>query len=279
MRACLALFLITGCAAETARPEALQITPAPIVDRAGIVEAEFGNGPLYVVVLRDTTLPVYGTPSVDADLVGEIAADADVVQGTGRIQPVHGTTWVEVRHGRVRGWAEKRFLTPRVESDAFCNDRDVSDLFVDLELAIRERSEARLFGDISPAHGLYVQYNRAEPAIHMSDRAAAERMMSGEDMEWGTGISGEPIVGSAPDLVFDELARGLRSQDAMTCNAIVSGATAYDVALPASFQNVNYYSLHLAGTSEYDWVTWVVGVEYVEGVPYILSMHRFGWEP
>jgi hypothetical protein len=279
MRACLALLFVTACTAETALPAALDAVPGPMLDRADVVDARFGNGPLYVVVLRDDALPVYGTPSVDGDVAGEIAADAEFVQGTGRVQPVHGTTWVEVQHGGVRGWAEGRFLSARVDAETFCDDRDVSDLFVDLELAIRERSDERLFGDISPAHGLYVQYRRSEPPIHMSDRDAAERMMSGEELVWGTGISGEPIVGSAEDLVLDELARGLAAQGATACNEIVSGATTYDVSLPAGFQNVNYYSVHLTGTSEYDWVTWVIGVEYVEGVPYLLSMHRFGWEP
>jgi hypothetical protein len=282
MRACLlALLLATGCAVSTpvdSNDPALDAVLARTGDQAGHVVTPVGQGPLYVVVLRDTALPFYGTPSVDGEVVGEIAPSADALQGTGRVERVHGTTWVELHHAGNRGWADARFLSRRVDGGSFCADRDVNDLLVDLELAIRERSEERLFGDISPAHGLYVQYSRTEAPVHLSDREAASRMMSDEEMTWGTGVSGYPIVGSASDLVFSEMGPALRTGQ-HHCNELVGGSAPYDVELPGGFQNVNFYALHNPGQHEYDWVTWIVGVEYVEGVPYVLSMHRFAWEP
>lgn len=265
------LLLLAGCAMSSP----VESEDSPLDGK--VTELPAGNGPLYVVLLTDEPIAFYGAPSVDGDVVGEIAPDA-TVRGTGRTQAVHGTTWVEVLFDGTTGWAEGRFLSERVESETFCADRDVSDLLIDLELAIREGSEERLFGDISPKHGLYVQYARTEAPVHLGDREAASRMMSGEEMLWGANAAGDPIVGSAADLVFSELGPALRN-GSTSCNAIAHGDATYDVALESSFGNVNFYSIHREGHYGYDWITWVVGIEYVEGVPYVLSLHRFAWEP
>jgi hypothetical protein len=57
------------------------------------------------------------------------------------------------------------------------------------------------------------------------------------------------------------------------------GGTTYDAKWP--YPGVNYYSLYFPGTAangNMDWHTWVIGMEYVGGKPYIHSMMQFEWE-
>jgi hypothetical protein len=48
------------------------------------------------------------------------------------------------------------------------------------------------------------------------------------------------------------------------------------------YDNVNFYTVYKPGTDQYgglDWRAWTVGVEYIEGKPYLFSLIHYQWEP
>ena len=45
---------------------------------------------------------------------------------------------------------------------------------------------------------------------------------------------------------------------------------------------MNFYSVYYPGApanNNLDWRTWLVGMEYVDGKPYLYAMMQFFWEP
>jgi hypothetical protein len=61
-------------------------------------------------VAADDTLNLRRSPDPSSPLVGTIPPDATAVITTGRVRQVHRSVWREVRYGRVRGWANGRYL-------------------------------------------------------------------------------------------------------------------------------------------------------------------------
>jgi hypothetical protein len=65
------------------------------------------------------------------------------------------------------------------------------------------------------------------------------------------------------------------------CNSVNVGGASYNTSWPAIYANVNYYSLHKPGPvgNELSWRTILVGVEYVNGQPYVFGLIQLEWEP
>ena len=61
----------------------------------------------------------------------------------------------------------------------------------------------------------------------------------------------------------------------------VGGATNWEAAWPAEYDNLHYYVLWKPATPgvEFDYRAWVVGIAYVDGSPYIMVMMQFEWAP
>jgi hypothetical protein len=58
------------------------------------------------------------------------------------------------------------------------------------------------------------------------------------------------------------------------------GGASYAATWP--YTGINYYSVYFPGTdanSKMDWRTWLVGVDYVGGKPYLYALMQFEWEP
>ena len=65
------------------------------------------------------------------------------------------------------------------------------------------------------------------------------------------------------------------------CNEIIHGGTAGLTVLPASYEGINFVSLHRSPEPdefELDWGTWVIGIERWEGEYYISFMVHYEWE-
>ena len=92
----------------------------------------------------------------------------------------------------------------------------------------------------------------------MNKDEVASLFESEESYSWGIADgSGDPIEGT-----FSEVTAGL-------------------VQLPTSYEGTNYYSFFRpAGPDEFelDWGTWVMGVEFWLGQPYLSYMVHYEWE-
>ena len=66
----------------------------------------------------------------------------------------------------------------------------------------------------------------------------------------------------------------------MTCDQIQVGGTTYQATWP--YTGINFDSLYYPGTQangNLDWHTWLLGMHYVNGKPYLYAIMQFQWEP
>jgi hypothetical protein len=101
-------------------------------------------------------------------------------------------------------------------------------------------------------------------------------------VDWGMGTgSGAPVKGTFSGVILPAL-QDVFQNVTMTCNEIKLGGASYAVGWPAEYANVNFYSLYNPGIAQngnLDWRTWLAGVEYVNGKPYLFALLNYQWEP
>jgi hypothetical protein len=98
--------------------------------------------------------------------------------------------------------------------------------------------------------------------------------------DWGSHpASGLDTFGSFQEMVLPELQDTFVSTAQRKCN---DGAiSSYGNTWPAAYSNINFYQVYRPGTPgvELDWNAFLVGVEYVNGRPYLFSLIHFIWTP
>ena len=101
-------------------------------------------------------------------------------------------------------------------------------------------------------------------------------------MDWGAHpASGLKVVGA--------LSRELRCPTCWMwwlniqaqCNSPDLGGGNYNYLWPSRYRNINYLVLHKLGPpgNELSWRTWIAGIEYVDGRPYLFALVHLFWEP
>ncbi len=213
---------------------------------------------------------------------GSLVWDAAGLNSTGVTETIGPDMWVELNlPGGGTGWVNRKYLTEYVASAEFCVDPRAVSLFESLYNAASSNDGRILTSIVSPAHGLTVTYiHNGNPIVY--DPAQAGMVFGSlEVVDWGLGLgSGLPVQGTFEDLVRPDLLAVFASAETH-CNTIQLGGASYSVSWPSIWKNINFYSVYKPGTPgmEMDWMTWVTGVEYVEGVPYLFSLSRYNWEP
>jgi hypothetical protein len=100
------------------------------------------------------------------------------------------------------------------------------------------------------------------------------------EANWGTHpASGEETIGSFHDIVVPELVKIFNQPYTLHCNELKYGGASYPVIFP---YDKDFYSIYFPGTEangNLDWHTWVAGIEYVNGKPYLYALTQFFWEP
>ncbi|WP_376791765.1 SH3 domain-containing protein [Thermoflexus sp.] len=235
-----------------------------------------------VLVQPNDQLNVRAGPGPDQPILATLPSNASGLLLTGREQTVQGARWVEVRlpDGRI-GWVNAMFLTQEVSPQAFCADPQGAALLDRLESAIRERNGQALAALISPIHGLRIHVNRLSDPVLIRPDQAVTLFTDETPIHWGVHpASAMEIVGPFRQAVLPDLLDVIDRPHERQCGLLVPPVT-YQPAWPEAYRAFNFYSLHRPGTpgNELDWRTWVVGVAYVDGRPYVAVLMQFFWEP
>ena len=280
LSACTRSLTYSAQPAATVTPTLSFDTPVP---GAGNGTALAPGGYAVIRVLKDDVLTLRSGPGEDYSAVGTLGANQTGLTRTGRNSNVGEETWVEVRGpGGETGWVDDEFLTERVTPSTFCGDMRVTQLLRDLETAVEATDGEAFMALVSPAHGMDVVYIRGGMVANYTPEEANWAFQSTYEVNWGLGAgSGEPVNGTFPEVILPAL------QDVFTnityaCDEIVLGGTTYEVTWPVEYTNINFYALHKPGSDSFgslDWRTWLVGVEYVDGQPYLFALLNYQWEP
>ncbi len=289
--------LLAGCVGTPsptpAPPTEIPPTPAPQLATQTPVAATLVPtippasllGPYGVIlVLPGDLLNIRAGPGADHAIVGTFAATATNVTRTGPSNRVALSTWVEVlRPDGGRGWVNARYLSEYVPPPDFCADERVTDLLEAFRVAAINADGARLAELVSPLHGLDVRYWHHGTVAHYSRSEVRSIFRSNTDTNWGADPgSGQDTVGTFRQVVFPKLQDGLGGSPKLNCSIPQYGGATYTVAWPPEYANINFYSLYKPGSDAFgnlDWRTWLVGIEYVDGQPYLFALVHFQWEP
>ncbi len=228
-------------------------------------------------------LNIRSGPGVENAVVGTLATKETGISRTGKTSSVGDDLWVEIQNpGGGTGWVNADFLTEYVTPLAFCGDTRVTSLLRNLEVAVNTTDGELLRSLVSPVHGLDMVYIRDGMVANYTPEEAYWAFQSTYEVNWGDGYgSGEPVIGTFPEIVLPAL-QDVFKNVTFTCNEVVLGGATYLVEWPTEYANINFYSLHNPGTEPFgglDWRTWLAGVEYVDGQPYLFALLNYQWEP
>ena len=275
--------LNTPGARETAVPFPLPtFTPLsqPTQPQPGINPDEYA----VVLVAQEDVLNIRSRPGVENAVVGTLEPNAIGITRTGQSSTVDGDLWVEIQNpGSETGWVNADFLTEFVTPASFCADARVMTLLQNLEKAVNT-TDGELFKSLaSPAHGLDVVYVRNGMVANYSPEEAGWAFQSTYEVNWGPSAgSGEPVTGTFPEIILPALQDAFKNKT-LTCDEIKLGGATYEAEWPSEYANINFYSIYNPGNDPsydgLDWSTWLAGIEYVKGQPYLFALLYYNWEP
>jgi len=161
-----------------------------------------------------------------------------------------------------------------------CTDPHATALIDSFKSAILTSNGPLLSSLVSPARGMDVAYFRDGTVITYRQEHAKFLFETTFEVDWGTEPgSGALKRGSFHDVVIPELARIFNQPYTLHCNELKHGGATYELEWPYQGE---FYSIHFPGTQangNLDWHTWVMGIEYVSGKPYVYALIQFFWEP
>jgi hypothetical protein len=161
-----------------------------------------------------------------------------------------------------------------------CGDPQVTALIDSFKNAILTSDGPLLSSLVSPSRGMDVAYYRDGTVITYQPEHAKFLFETTFEVDWGAEPgSGAMKRGSFHDVVVPELVRIFNQPYTLHCNELKHGGATYEMVweYPGEF-----YSIHFPGTQangNMDWHTWVMGIEYVSGKPYVYALIQFFWEP
>lgn len=167
-------------------------------------------------------------------------------------------------------------LTP-----SFCDDPRGRELITSFSTAVASKDGPLLSSLVSPAIGMDVRYYRDGKVVNYDVEHAKFVFETTFQTDWGLSFgSGEPTLGSFQEIILPALQSVFTSNVVIVCNQLKVGGATYQPIWP--YPNMDYFSVHFPGTDQYgglDWQTWAVGMDNVEGKPYLAALVHYVWEP
>jgi hypothetical protein len=242
------------------------------------------SGPYGVIrVAPADVLNIHAEAGAGSAIIGSFAATANTVMRTGPWAVVGEDRWVQVQNpGSGTGWVNAAYMTEYITPATFCADGRVNTLIANLDTAFTARDGTLLYSLVSPFHGMTVYLWRNGNGVTFDNAHARWVFDSTYSHDWGMAPgSGLETNGSFHEAVLPNLQDVFNASYSLACNTLGT-APQYGLApWPELYANVNYYTVFKPGTPglDLDWRYWLVGVEYVQGQPYVFALVHFAWEP
>jgi hypothetical protein len=165
-------------------------------------------------------------------------------------------------------------------SSTICTDPQVAALIDSFKRAILNGDGPLLSSLVSPSRGMDVARFRDGTVITYTPQHAKFLFETTFAVDWGTAPgSGATQRGPFHEVIVPELKKVFSQTYTLHCNELMHGGASYELGWPYQGE---YYSAYFPGTQangNMDWYTWVMGIEYVGGKPFIYALMPFFWEP
>ena len=238
------------------------------------------TGPYAVVnVASNDVLNIRSGAGSTYPIIGYYAPDAKDVYRTGPSTSADGAVWVEVRRGDgLTGWVNSYYLTEYLTHDAFCADSRIPPLIEQVRQSMTQSNGNLLAPSVSPLHGVNMHLWAYGPAVNYSQASAVNIYTDPTIYNWGGGPSGLPDTGTFNAVVKPKYLEVLNVPNRETyCDELTK---VYPLARPWPYPNIRYYNLYKPGSDlVLDFRTLLIGIEYINGQPYVYGMVTVVWEP
>jgi hypothetical protein len=216
--------------------------------------------------LPSTPVPLTPTPLIFPTSTLFIATQTPAAQGLtpgGAITPAPGTT-----------------VSSPANPSTICNDPQVTALIDSFKSAVLNSNGSLLSSLVSPGRGMDVAFFRDGTVVNYDQTHAKFLFETTYQVDWGAEPgSGAAKKGSFHEVVVPKLKESFTQQYELHCNELSHGGATYELKWPYQGE---FYSVYFPGTAangNMDWHNWVMGIEYVNGKPYIYGLMQFFWEP
>lgn len=249
-------------------------TPAPV----------FTSPYAVIGIHTEDALNLYAAPGAENPIVGSFPAATRNIERGSTFVTIGNEQWVEARiPGGITGWVRDANLTETIAPEQFVTDSRPSQRIETLKQAVNY-SDGELFASlVSPKRGVTIFYHGtwgSNPVTYTTE-SARQAFSNPEIIDWGMeGASGMNAVGSFAEKVQPKLLDVLNSAYELHPND-PNRAYMYVEPWPGAYQNLNYFAVLKPPTPgiELDWRIWLAGFEYIDGVPYLVSLLQYVWEP
>jgi len=161
-----------------------------------------------------------------------------------------------------------------------CTDPQATALIDSLKKAVTSADGQLLASLVSPTDGMDVAFFHNGNVINYDQAHAKFLFETTYQANWGNEPgSGAEKDGSFHDVVIPELVKIFNQPYTLHCNELKYGGASYPVTFP---YKKDFYSIYYPGTDangNMDWRTWVAGIEYANGKPYLYALRQYFWEP
>ncbi len=235
------------------------------------------------LLLPGQTANIRSAPGQDTPVIGTLKFTDGFISGTSNTAEADGLHWIEIVYAQnTNGWVSSLYLTEYVPSTTFCSDERVTDTLENLRGAVITKDGELFKSLVSPTRGLSVRLLTNGNWANYTPEQVSWLFKSSYVYDWGLGAgSGLPVEGSFMDEVYPFLLRALDTESRYACNQVLVEETNYPALWPDYYEAFNFYSAlsPLPDDSELGWHTFLIGFEYVDGVPYIINLVHYAWEP
>ncbi|GEM_PF-248123 len=239
------------------------------------------TGPYAVVnVAENDSLNIRAGAGVSQPIIGYLSPDAIDVMRTGPSTSVDGAVWVEIRRNDgLTGWVNSYYLTEYVTQAVFCADSRVTALIEQLKQSMQQSDGNLLAPIVSPIHGVNMHLWAYGPGINFPQSSVANIYTDTTIYNWGGGPSGQPDTGTFNVTVKPKYLEVFNAANReVYCDTLTK---VFPLSRPWPYRNIRYYNLYKPATPDvfFDFRTLLIGIEYINGQPYLYSMVTVIWEP
>lgn len=259
-------------------------TPQSTAEVVGPISPSLPSDAAVVLVGEGDTLNLRSAAGVGNTLLAELPFNTTNLIRTGATAFSGEESWAEVRTSTAEtGWVNERYLTEYMPPAKFCLDPQVQFLLDNFLVAIQSENGELLSSLVSPVHGLDLRYFHYGTLANYSPEEATWVFDSTYEVLWGNAAgSGEEVSGTFSEVPLPRLLEVFGSSYELHCNDVGITSAFAQEPWPSEYRNINFYQVLKPGTEQYgglDWRAWLVGIEYVQGKPYLFAMTSFEWTP
>lgn len=215
--------------------------------------------------------------------VTSLAFDQRGLTVTGNTTQMGSSTWVEINLPEGgKGWVKDWNLTEDVLGSSFCADPRIPELANQFILAIKARDGGKLSDLASPKRGLIIRHDWWNPEVNVGFSSVPSLFLDPSPLAWGVNRDSElAIEGTFREVILPQLEDVFSVAPEFHCGELGLGSSAQDAIWPSDYSNMNYISFHRAAPdpgSQLNWRTWALGIEYVDGEPYLALLIQYRGE-